>query len=261
MNHQAMSPKLDSGVPADVLRAGSGPALVYFHGRLGRIWNDYLDGLSEYFQVHAPLHPGVNDEDDLAAFDSVHDLALYYDDLLNALDIGEVVIVGHGFGGMVAAEYAAHFPGRVTRLVLIGSLGLWDDDEPVADIDAMDPDDHAACFFHDPESEVVQAYLQPDASGPEARTQATLQRLALIAATNHFIWPIPDRNLSRRLHRIVSPTLLLWGAEDRYVPPRYGERFAKLIADSDVVRVARAGNHPHVEQPAEALRSTLRFLT
>jgi pimeloyl-ACP methyl ester carboxylesterase len=55
-------------------------------------------------------------------------LLLYYDDLFDRLGLDRVDLVGHSFGGMVAAEYAATFRDRVGKLVLIDAMGLWRDD-------------------------------------------------------------------------------------------------------------------------------------
>ena len=131
---------LGSGLPADVMTGGSGPALLYLHNHLGRDWDAFLDALAETHTVYAPRHPGSDEPDELLSLDGFPDLALYYDDLLNALDIDSAVVVGHGFGGMAAAEFAAHCPARVDRLVLIDSLGLWLDETPIDDISSLPAD-------------------------------------------------------------------------------------------------------------------------
>ena len=50
----------------------------------------------------------------------------------SALDA--VTLVGHSFGAMAAAEYAAHYPRRVRKLVLVSPLGLWRDEQPLPDM-------------------------------------------------------------------------------------------------------------------------------
>lgn len=247
MQLEQLNIMLPGGVPADVHCAGDGAPLVYLHGRLGRHWGSWLDGLAEQHRVYAPLHPGVANEEDLAAFGSVHDLALYYDDLFNNLKLERPILVGHGFGGMAAAEYAAHFPDKVSRLILIGSLGLWDDTLPVGDIDATPAPQVPQLLFRNPaQPDVAAAMALPEE--PQAQAAAMLERMAVVAATNHFIWPIPDRNLKQRLHRITCPTLLLWGQDDAYVPARYAQYFARSISGSEVALIDEAGHHPHVEQ-------------
>lgn len=233
--------------------------MVFLHGRLGRYWGDFLDGLAQSFEVIAPLHPGVKDEADLTVFDSVHDLVLFYDDLFNALGLDRPTLMGHSFGGMVASEYAAHFPDKVEKLVLIDALGLWRDETPVTAIDSVPPGQVPAVLFADPAQERVQTMLAVP-EDPAAQAATMLERMSTVAATNHFIWPIPDRNLERRLHRMVCPTLLVWGEKDAYVPPSYAQLFEATISNAESVTLIGAGHHPHVEAPDLALSSVGQFL-
>src|SRR5437588_434994 len=118
-----------------VFRAGHGPTLVWLHGPHGIRRNDpMIAALAARHSVIAPLAPGFNDVDELDDIRDVHDLALHYDDLFDALGLTGVSLVGHSFGAMIAAELAAHVPARVARLVLLSPFGLWRDDEPVADL-------------------------------------------------------------------------------------------------------------------------------
>jgi pimeloyl-ACP methyl ester carboxylesterase len=63
----------------------------------------------------------------------------------------------------------------------------------------------------------------------EAQLEVVLERTKNLSAAGKFLWPIPDKGLKTRIHRIAAPTLLLWGASDRLVPPSYGEAFLKRI--------------------------------
>ena len=65
--------------------------------------------------VFAPAHPGAVEPNDLHQLDNLWDLMLYYDDVLAALGLDQVDLIGHSFGGMVAAELAASFPQRVVN--------------------------------------------------------------------------------------------------------------------------------------------------
>ena len=250
---------LPNGLSADVQRAGAGSPLVFLHGRSGRYWGDFLDGLAQSFEVIAPLHPGIKDEADLTVFDSVHDLVLFYDDLFKALGLDRPTLMGHSFGGMVASEYAAHFPDKVEKLVLIDALGLWRDETPVSAIDSVPPGRVPAVLFADPAQESVQTMLAVP-EDPAAQAGTMLERMATVAATNHFIWPIPDRNLERRLHRVENPTLLVWGEQDAYVPSYYAQLFEAKLSNAETVTLADAGHHPHVEASELALASVARFL-
>ena len=89
-----------------VLSKGSGPALVFFHGPWGLQWDPFLDELARNFTVYAPEHPGTTAEtpEDVHHLDGMWDLVLCYDELLEALGLNGVALVGHSFGGMMACE-------------------------------------------------------------------------------------------------------------------------------------------------------------
>lgn len=252
--------RLASGLDANLLHKGSGPPLLFLHGSYGRTWPAFLDALARRHTVYAPLCPGADEPAELESFDGFSDLALFHDDLLRALAIDRAIVVGHAFGGMVAAEFAAHFPERVARLVLIDAWGLWTDTAPVADIHSTHPKDLAALQFAEPQGEAARSVLQPAA--PDQAGAFMLARMLAQGAATHFYWPIPDRDLRRRLYRISADTLLVWGEHDRVVKPLYAQRFADGIAGkSRIVSIAGAGHWPHIEQPEATARAVLAFTT
>ena len=127
--------ELPGGRSQVVFVAGDGPPLVWLHGINGPEADAAIIlALSERYQVLAPLAPGFANLDELHELRDIHDLALHYDDVLDALRIEQAVLAGLSFGAMIAAEYAAHYPKRVSRLILISPVGLWNDAYPVADL-------------------------------------------------------------------------------------------------------------------------------
>lgn len=244
----AHSVELPGGFAANpVLIKGQGAPVVYLHGPFGQEWDEFLDDLSLHRRVYAPSHAGAEETEDLDQLDGLSDLVLYYDDLFDRLGLEEVDLIGHSFGGMVAAEYAATFRNRVRKLVLIDAMGLWHDDAPVADHLLVSPQKLVKLLFHDPSKpEVVAKLAMP--SEHEAMNAALVQRFGALASTSHFIHPIPERGLKRRLRRITAETLVLWGAQDALVPPLYAAEFAALIPNARVEMIQKAGHLPQVEQ-------------
>ena len=168
-------------------------------------------------------------------------------------------LVGHSFGGMMAAEFAAMYPDRVGKLVLIDALGLWNDDHPVADHLLSTPPVQTAMRFHDLRNEAVaeQIKMPTEPSGAQA---ALVTRFLALSSTSQFIHPIPDRGLRKRLRRIKAETLIVWGAEDRLTPRPYAEEFAAGIKGSRTEIIANAGHTPHVEQRALVTDQVCAFL-
>lgn len=245
-----------------VLCKGSGPAVVFFHGPWGLTWDPFLDELARSFTVYAPEHPGTTpgQPDDIYHLDDLWDLVLCYDELLEGLGLEGTAFVGHSFGAMVACEIAAAYPGRASRLALMDPLGLWRDDAPITNWMLLNPGELPGYVFRNPDGEAARRMFAPSENG-EALVMALVQLAWAMGATGKFIWPIPDKGLKKRIHRVKVPTLLIWGKEDRLVPPVYAEEFARHIVGARVQTVDQVGHAPHLEQPETVIRLVRDFLT
>jgi pimeloyl-ACP methyl ester carboxylesterase len=241
-----------------VLSDGAGPALVFFHGAWGVTGDPFLGELAKGFTVYAPEHPGTSPgtPDDIYHLDGLWDLVLCYDELLSALKLDEAVLVGHSFGGMVACEVAATSPRRARRLVLIDPIGFWREQEPVVNWMTVNPAELPAYVFRDPSGEPARRMFGIGGSGDPADR---VRLMWAMGATGKFIWPIPDKGLKKRVHRVSAPTLLVWGKEDRLVPLVYADEFARRISGARVQTVEGAGHAPHLEQPERVARMVREF--
>jgi len=251
---------LRSGRTQTVYQGGEGSPVVFLHGGGGLVLEDpLLVELERNHALSAPIAPGFADLGDLDELRDVHDLAMHYDDLFEALGLDGVPVVGHSFGGMVAAELAAHYPRRVSKLVLIAPVGLWNEAYPVADLFAALPTELPGLLYADTSHPAAQAMLAGADGEPDVEMLVpVIQGLTALAK---FMWPIPDRGLVRRLGRIAAPTLLVWGERDALVPARYAEDFAAGLADSQTVIIPGAGHLPTVETPEATIAAVGAFLS
>jgi len=237
-----------------VTTAGRGAPLVYFHSYYERsAWSPFLESLARSFTVYAPAHPGVAGSTGIETLDDLLDLTLAYDELLAALGVERAHLVGHSFGAMAAAEIAAVFPKRALSVTLVSPLGLWRDDAPPADILILPADELAAALWHDPTSRVAVEWGVGSAGDPDdiAAQVESLQRRSSMAK---FVWPIPDKGLRRRLHRIAAPTLLVWGDADRANPVVYAEEWQRRIKGA-ALRLLPGGHMVLHEAPESAARA------
>jgi pimeloyl-ACP methyl ester carboxylesterase len=236
----------DGAVRFRVLSGGRGPSLVYLHSCHDRsVWPPLVERLAERFTVHTPLHPGVQGSEGVEHLDDVIDLGLAYDELLGALRLESTLVAGHFFGAMVAAELAALCPGRVRKLCLISPLGLWIDAKPVADVLVLPSAQLDGLLWSDPESEAARTWRTwPE--DEEANAAAQVEQIQRLAVMGKFVWPIPDKGLKKRLHRVTAPTLILWGDDDRVNPDAYGGEFARRIRKARVERLV-GGHMLHLE--------------
>jgi pimeloyl-ACP methyl ester carboxylesterase len=246
---------------AKVKVAGSGPPVVYLHPAGGPAWDPFLDALAVRHTVYAPDHPGTGDtaRDAIHRVPSLWDLVLIYDELLDELGLERTAVVGASFGGMVACEIAAHRRRAISQLVLLDPIGLWRDDAPVAQYMILAPDELAAILFHDPDGPAARAALALP-SDHEELAVAMADLVWAMGATGKFVWPIPDKGLARRLHRVTARTLVVWGEEDRLVSPVYAREFADRLADARVEMIPGAGHVPQLERLDVVAPLVLDFL-
>ena len=238
---------------------GEGAPVVYLHGPFGQEWDGFLDDLAAYRRVYAPAHAGAEETEDLEHLDGLRTWFFTTTICLTASGSISVDLVGHSFGGMVAAEYAATFRDRVRKLVLIDAMGLWRDDAPVAD--------HLLVSPREAGEAAVQRSLEAgsrrqarDADG--ARRDERRDCAALRRAGEHVAFHPSDSGARAEAAapRIKAETLVLWGAQDALVPPSYAAEFAALIPNARVQMIQKAGHVPQIEQRKLVSEHLERFL-
>ena len=244
-----------------VYREGKGEPLLWLHaaGGMGRGWTPDLAALAESYEVIAPVQPGWDDTPGLDLIDDIHDMVFYLEDLCDALGLEKFNLGGHSLGGMFAAELAAARPDMVNKLVLTCPAGLWMDESPVTDLFTLMPNEVPGVIFGDLSNPVIGELFKPPANEDELAEMMYLQ-LANFAAAGKFMWPIPDKGLKKRLHRIKAPTLILWGDQDKLIPPAYGPLFQSKIAKAQLATIKGAGHMVPLENTPEFANEVKAFL-
>jgi len=244
-------------VDLEVIRRGSGRAIVFLHG-FHPLDPDarFVDLLARGASVLAPSHPGFGASERPADFETVYDLVHLYRELLDSLG-DRVTLVGASFGGWLAAEIAASCPDRIDRLVLVDALGikLSDRETPdIVDVFNTHPDTVRRLSWHDPERSAPDF----DALSDEALTRHARDWEALCL----YGWEpyMYNPRLKRWLGRIATPSLVLWGESDGVVKPAYGRAYASLIPGARFALIEGAGHHPEVERPEAVADRVLAFL-
>ena len=239
------------GVAIEIAEQGGGPPLLLLHGghpsvRIGA--NDTIvELLSGDARVIAPTHPGFAAPAP-AHLTTVDDLAYLYLDLMDALDLRACTVVGLSLGGWIAAEMAVKSTARMSRLVLVDSVGIKPgarDSRDIADIYAVTNRQLDELVYADPKAMARDTKTLPESE------------LVLIArsreSTGRYAWNpyMHDPKLKGRLHRVRIPTLVLWGEADRVVTPDYGRALAGAIPGARFDTIPGAGHFPHLEQPVK----------
>jgi 2-hydroxymuconate-semialdehyde hydrolase len=254
------------------LRKGQGPPLVLLHGipSSAYLWRDVIDPLSATFDVLAPDLLGYGDSDKRLDADlSIAAQARYVVAFMESLGIHQAAVVGHDIGGGVAQLMAVDEPQRVARLILIDSVV--DSNWPIADIARLKEPawdqimvniDLRKGFRKGLEAglvtegrvseELVDEWTRPfqDLGGRRAYLRAAR------ALSNRDL-----TSRSKHIEEIETPTLILWGANDKFLEPRWADAIKHKLRDATVEIVDPGGHFLPLDRPEAVVEAITRFLT
>jgi pimeloyl-ACP methyl ester carboxylesterase len=262
---QQVVPVLGNKLDITVNVAGSGKPIVFFHSAGGFYWDDFLDSLADHYTVYAPFFPGTvpGKPDELEQLDNLWDAVLAYDDLMDGLGLDQAIVIGHSFGGLLACEIAAQRREKINKLILIAPIGLWKESHPytVADWCALSYDAILDVLFYDKNKpRALKRMMRPEADSEEA---ALWDRdfIWTIGCTAKLVWPIPDKGLKKRIHRVTADSLIVWGENDKLIPPTYANDFKQGIVKSEVFTLSECSHEPPIEQTEKLYAKVSEFLT
>jgi triacylglycerol lipase len=238
---------------------GEGPPLVLIHGIGGDAdqWAFVFGALSAANRVIAFDLLGFGRSDKPAIDYRVEGYVEFLDRLLRAIGIHRSAVLGHSFGGWIAAEFALRFPECVEKLVLVDAAGI---DAGAAEIpidlnvssrramrEAFEFMFHDQAFASDALVDLAYALHLERGDGYAIRSA-----LATLAD--------PREKLDARLSELRVPTLLVWGERDALTPVAMAREFHRRIAGSRLELIPECGHLPPLEKAAEFARAVTRFL-
>ncbi len=245
-----------------------GPVLLLLHGSSASLhtWEGWAAALSDRFRVVAVDLPGhgmtgpwpAGDDYSLKAF------ADFLDRFADRLGLQRFALAGNSLGGTIAWTYAGLHPGRVERLILIDAAG-YPRPEQRRFFGLLDfPGAELALRWITPRF-LVAATIRSIYADPSKVDDALVDRyrdMVLRAGNRAAILPrlrqyAPDLSL---LQRLDMPVLVMWGAQDRVVPPADAFRFQNDIADASLQIYSDLGHVPMEEDPARSAADARRFL-
>lgn len=231
------------GCRCRVWEKGSGAPLGFLPGFRGMpYWTPFADRLAERFHVIVPSLPGFPGADPgHRELDDTIDWVTMTLDVIEHAGLWGADIVAESIGAMLAFEAAAMAPGAVRRLVAIASLGIHDPDAPVRNPYTTHMTEIPSLLVND-EGAYARAFASRD-TDLAAHTEHEILLYRADEAAARWIWPLADRGLRKRLHRVRSPVLLVWGAADAIVPVCYAERLATRIAGPTTIEVIPGAGH------------------
>jgi pimeloyl-ACP methyl ester carboxylesterase len=232
---------------------GQGDVLMLLHGLFGALsnWEGVVARFSRHFRVVIPMLPIYDMPIKEAGLEG---LRSFVEDFVEMMKIEKSIIMGNSLGGHVALLYALNNPTRVSKLVLTGSSGLFENGMGGSYPRRGSRDyvkERVEYTFYDPavaSKELVDEVFETTRSIPKA------MRIVAIAKSAQ------RNNLSNDLPRILVPTLLVWGLNDTITPPMVAHEFNRLIPNSQLKFIDQCCHAPMMEHPEKFNELAEEFL-
>lgn len=252
------------------VKTGDGPPVILVPG--GGQWSysyrDTIPALAEHFTVFAVDLPGQGFTE-LRTMNFEYDLGAMADALsgfMDAVGLEKATIVGHSWGGAEALYLAEVQPHRIEKLVLIASPAL--DVESSPDWRPLEYPIVGELIGKLMRKEDAARMLRKAFNHPDRVTDEMVREnwAAMSRRENRrAMWEL-QRNLDyrqteRRLPDVTAPTLVLWGADDRFDAPWQARELGRRIPDAEVHVLDDCGHNVHEDCPEASNRILVRFLS
>ncbi|MBA4145745.1 MAG: alpha/beta hydrolase [Azospira oryzae] len=221
---------------------GQGQVLMLLHGLFGALsnWEGVVHRFSGKFRVLIPMLPIYEMPIKDAGLEG---LRKFVEEFVDFMKLNDMIIMGNSLGGHVGLLYTLHNPSKVSKLVLTGSSGLFENAMGGSYPRRGSYDyikERVAYTFYDPQvasKELVDEVFETTKSIPKA------MRIVAIAKSAQ------RNNLANDLPKISVPTLLIWGLNDTITPPIVAHDFNRLIAGSELKFIDKCCHAPMMEHP------------
>lgn len=229
--------------------AGEGPELVILHGAGDQAgaWYAVAPTLTDEYRVSVLDLPGHGDSDPLEGplkLTTIIEGAAAF--LESREGKGPVILVGHSMGGWVSMRLAEMMPERIERIILVNGHSIrWEGGLILLPAD-LEEGRKLFEVLRDPSSDpipdwVIADYVQNAPTSPIGRISAEIEDLE-----SHL--------MDGRLHEVLIPVDVMWGASDMLIPVEHARKFRAELPNARLTLVPECGHHPANECPVEFAR-------
>lgn len=253
-----------------VARVGSGPAVILLHGYPDnlQVWSELAPRLAERCEVIAFDWPGMGYSEAWSGGATPFDFARRLRALMDDWKIERAAIIGHDMGGQPALAFAAEYPERISRLVVMNSLVIWDEKTSWEIallrkfgwnrvlLERMP----RAVFFRAirtflPRSYKLSADLRSDLWESFQRAEV---RKFVVRMCAGYQGTLP--RLKQLYPVIRASSFFLWAERDKHFPVAHGRKLAKMIPGAKFEEIAGAGHWMALNVAEEVSARISRFL-
>ena len=256
------------GTRLRIIDTGQGAPVVFIHGFGASVysWRKTLPAvLAAGYRVIAFDNRGFGFSDKPADDYGNAAYARLVVAVLDSLDLPSAVLVGHSMGGAIAAEVALAYPARVRGMVLIDAAGYGVRWPAVLKVGRWPGAGGVATALRGrwiTERLLRSTYADPSKVTEEDVDQyyAPIPEAGYAHALRGVLRDFRFDTLVGRLGAVAAPTLVVWGAADRWIPVRDGSRLATELPRGAFVVIPRTGHAAAEESPDEVNRLLIAFL-
>ena len=207
----------------------------------------------------APDLPGFGRTDKAGNRDySLSAYALFVERFLDALEVDEVALVGHGWGAAIGLLFAQRHPDRVTRLTIIDAIPLLEDFEWPAMVRWTRRPGLGELLMGSVNRWLLARILRTGSATaeawPDARVEAVWEQFdqgtqRAILRLQRSVDPAALAAAGAGLADLEQPALVLWGEQDPWLPSSFADAYARRLPHATVEHIAGAGHWPWLDQP------------
>jgi pimeloyl-ACP methyl ester carboxylesterase len=234
--------------------------LIHGLGASAERWEKVIPLFAKHFRVIIPDLIGFGYSDKPLADYTLDFFSSFLEKFFAAANIQNPILIGSSLGGQIAVEYTAEHSQNVEKLILISPSGVMKKSTPALDAYIM-----AALYPN--EQNAKNAFELMESSGKhidEKIINEFIERMKLPNAKLAFMSTLLGlknaKVITPKLQSMITPTLIIWGANDPVIPIQHADEFVASIKDCKFLRMDNCGHTPYVQDPNSFASLVLEFL-
>ena len=238
--------------------------ILLLHGTStsGDSFREVMQGLENNHYLIAPDIPGFGQSAETDPYSLDH-LIEWLASLIDRLDFTSVDLVGHSFGGFLAAAYAIAYPEDVSKLLLMSpALLVGQSVPPIAR--RIGVPERAVRAGISLSRIMLERLIRIQFYQPERMEESVWERrradYSRARASAAAVSAVASEDLTPYLSRLDKPTLVIWGEDDPVLSPSQAERLEKLLKDAQLQMLSECGHIPMIEQKEKVIELSKAFL-